>query len=302
MPSRGLALVTVLWVLMLLALIAASFIRTTRTEVNLTRNLIVNAEAEALADAGLYQAVLALLDPDKNRRWRVDSRAYRFDFHDGVVSISIQDEGGKIDLNKGKDRHLEGLFMLVGGVDGDEAAALVDALVDFRDEDDLHRLHGAEDDDYHKAGLPYGAKDAPFAAVEELTQVMGMTHQLYERVAPYLTVYSERPQVDLLSAPREVLLAVPEVHPVEVEYLLEERARMEGPIPTREIPVPTASRKSFALSDIPIYTIRAEAHTESGAVFVREVVVELTREANQPFRFHVWKQGKRAPVKDTETE
>ena len=77
---------------------------------------------------------------------------------------------------------------------------------------------------------------------------------------------------------------------------------MEGPIPTREIPVPTASRKSFALSDIPIYTIRAEAHTESGAVFVREAVVELTREADQPFRFHAWKQGRRAAAQDNETE
>ncbi len=50
---RGLALVTVLWVLMLLALIAASFMRTTRTEINLTRNLIESAKAEALADAGV---------------------------------------------------------------------------------------------------------------------------------------------------------------------------------------------------------------------------------------------------------
>ncbi len=46
---RGLALVTVLWVLMLLALIAASFTRTTRTEINLTRNLIESAKAETLA-------------------------------------------------------------------------------------------------------------------------------------------------------------------------------------------------------------------------------------------------------------
>ncbi len=299
---RGLALVVVLWVLVLLGLVAASFMRTTRTEVNLTRNLIDNAEAEALADAGVYRAIQELLAPGKNRRWRVDGRAYRLDLHDGVVWISIQDEGGKIDLNRGKDRHLEGLFMLVGGVDADEAAALVDALADFRDEDDLHRLHGAEDDDYRNAGLPYGAKDAPFEAVEELTQVMGMTHQLYERVAPYLTVYSERPQVDLLSAPREVLLAVPEVHPVEIEYLLEERARMEGPIPTRAMPVPTAPRKSFALSDIPIYTIRAEAHTKSGAVFVREAVVELTGEADRPFQHRTWKQGRRAPADDTEID
>ena len=34
---------------MLLSLVAASFMRTTRTEINLTRNLIDNAKAEALA-------------------------------------------------------------------------------------------------------------------------------------------------------------------------------------------------------------------------------------------------------------
>ncbi len=56
-PQRGLALVTVLWVLMLLSLVAASFMATTRTEINLTRNLIENAKAEALADAGVYRAV-----------------------------------------------------------------------------------------------------------------------------------------------------------------------------------------------------------------------------------------------------
>ncbi len=60
-PQRGLALVTVLWVLMLLSLVAASFMATTRLEVNLTRNLIENAKAEALADAGEYRAVYAVL-------------------------------------------------------------------------------------------------------------------------------------------------------------------------------------------------------------------------------------------------
>ncbi len=41
----GLALVVVLWVLVLLSLIAASFTRATRTEVNVTRNLVDNAKA-----------------------------------------------------------------------------------------------------------------------------------------------------------------------------------------------------------------------------------------------------------------
>ncbi len=54
-PSRGLALVAVLWVLVLLSLVAAGFTRTIRTEINLTRNLIDNAKAEAPAD--VYRAV-----------------------------------------------------------------------------------------------------------------------------------------------------------------------------------------------------------------------------------------------------
>ncbi len=65
--QRGLALVTVLWVLMLLSLVAASFTLTTRTEINVTRNLIENAKAKALADAGVYRAILGSLHPKETR-------------------------------------------------------------------------------------------------------------------------------------------------------------------------------------------------------------------------------------------
>jgi general secretion pathway protein K len=47
---------------------------------------------------------------------------------------------------------------------------LVDAILDWRDEDDLHLVNGAEDPDYKAAGLPYGAKDGPFDSLEELQQ------------------------------------------------------------------------------------------------------------------------------------
>ncbi len=40
---------------------AASFTRTTRLETNLARKLIESAKAEALADAGEYRAVYAVL-------------------------------------------------------------------------------------------------------------------------------------------------------------------------------------------------------------------------------------------------
>ena len=93
--------------------------------------------------------------------------------------MSIQDEDGKIDLNAAPDELLRGLFVSAG-LDEDAGAALVDAIVDFRDEDDLTRLNGAEDRDYADAGLPYGAKDAPFEAVWlPLAEVLAGVHRVY---------------------------------------------------------------------------------------------------------------------------
>ena len=58
--------------------------------------------------------------------------------------------------------------------------------------DKLTRLrpNGAEEAAYRAAGLPWGPKNAPFETVEELQQVLGMTADIYKRVAPSLTTYS----------------------------------------------------------------------------------------------------------------
>ncbi len=333
---RGLALVVVLWVLVLLSLVAASFMATTRTEINLTRNLIDNAEAEALADAGVYRAIQELLaprsegllgpqienlltlssEPAAARRrierdlrselgktfcpeteepfvdgWRTDGTVTVWSFGGGRVWLSIQDEDGKIDLNAAPDGLLRGLFLSVG-LDEDASAALVDAIADFRDRDELHRLDGAEDRDYADAGLPWGAKDAPFEALEELQQVLGMTGEIYRRVAPALTVYSGRRGIDPRVAPREALLALPGIGAEEVESFLAARAEGE----TEPLP---GAQGDEAASRERVFTVRAEAQAESGAVFVREAVVEPIGARHElfqsaPFRIRAWKQGRRA--------
>ncbi len=330
--QSGIALVIVLWVLALLAVVAVSFTTATRSQANLVRNLVENAKAEALADAGVYRATLGLLEPlsrqkkpvgsererllqrrpelkkvllpeagdtlgpETDHGWRVDGTVYAWRFAGGEVLISIQDEGGKIDLNAAPDELLQGLFVSVG-VEEDEASALMDAIADFRDEDDLRRLNGAEDRDYAAAGLPWGAKDAPFEAIEELQQVLGMTPVLYEAVAPALTVHTGQKGIDPKSAPREVLLALPGSAAEGVDaYLAARAAAPEGAGPAF-----LGAEGFTARSRRRIYTIRAAARTESGAIFVREAVVRLTRGANQPFRFHAWKQGERLAARHEAT-
>ncbi len=346
--SRGIALVAVLWILALLAIIAGSFTTDTRTNVKLAYNLVENAKARALADAGVNRAILALptvredlkfggeieallenrqgireallsrpevqealrqraeLEPVEVRSaeadsvWRTDGTIYVWDFAGGTALISIQDEAGKVDLNLAPDELIKGLFVSLG-TEEKQAATLVDAIADFRDEDDLTRLNGAEDDDYRAAGLAWEAKDAPFEAVAELRQVIGMTRELYDRVAPYLTVYSWQGRIDPATAPEAVLRAIPGIDDVAVGALLDARSDAEGA--PGAFTVLTGVEQYVGPSRGGVFTIRAEAVTQSGAHYVREAVVGLTPNHPRPFRIQAWRQGKRpeAPSEEEET-
>ena len=97
--QRGIALIAVLWITMLLAVIAASFTSSVRTEVQLARNMVENAKAEALADGAVHRAVLGILEMEPERAWRTDGRPYRLDYGGGSVVVRVFDEDSKIDLN-----------------------------------------------------------------------------------------------------------------------------------------------------------------------------------------------------------
>ena len=85
--QRGIALISVLWITTLLAVIAASFTSSARTEGRLAHNMVENAKAEALADGAVARAVLGLLELDPERIWRVDGTTYRLSYGDGSVAV-----------------------------------------------------------------------------------------------------------------------------------------------------------------------------------------------------------------------
>ncbi|HYM86809.1 MAG TPA: type II secretion system minor pseudopilin GspK, partial [Pseudoxanthomonas sp.] len=136
----------------------------------------------------------------------------------------IVDETGKVDLNQAEMPLLAALIRAVGGEPG-VSEQLAAAIVDWRDSDPLTQPNGgAEDPDYAAAGLPYGAKDAPFESVAEVEQVLGMTPELYARLEPSLTLSSGRPQPDPNYAQAPVLRALG-LNPAEYE------ARRRGNLP-----------------------------------------------------------------------
>jgi hypothetical protein len=198
--QRGIALLMVLWALVLLALLATVFGGNARTEVFLARNLVENAQAEALADAGLYRAIAGLTKEPREGGFRGDGRVYTWLASGGEVRFSIRDEGGKIDINQASEILLRELFVAVG-VEPKRSADLADAIVDFRDEDSGKRPRGAEERDYVAAGLPYGPKNEPFELVDELIYVLGMTPDLYRKVASLVSVRGQESPHEYTAAP-----------------------------------------------------------------------------------------------------
>lgn len=287
--NRGIALVVVLWAVVLLMTIGASFAFGVRMDTRMVANLGDAARSEALAEAGVYRGIVALLAPTGESGIGEAGRIADLDFPEGVVRIRVQSEMGKVDLNAAQHDLLRGLFAV--HVDDEVADALAGAVTDWRDEDKLKSTNGAEDRDYRAEGYPYGAADASFQSIEELQQVMGMTPELYQQVSGGLTVHSRRRTIDPATATREALLALPGIAEEQVDEFLATRSVEEGGESFLPLELLAGAERYLASVQATVYTVAAEAQLPGGAVSVREAVVRVTRDSKQPFRILRWRVG-----------
>lgn len=290
---HGIALVLVMWMLSLLTVIAAGLAFSVRSETVLTGNHLSLVRAEALADAGIHRAIYELMKPviDLETGWKADGRPQVLTLDDVSIKVVAVDETAFIDLNHAPEPLLRGLMVSVGLPD-DEADRLVDAIVDWRDADDLVRTNGAERDQYEAAGLDYVPANANFQRIDELARVLGMTRDLYMKISGALTVYSGQPGINSSIAPRQVLLAMPSATPEEVDAYIEQRQALiaEGqPVPA----FPPAAAYSASMASV--YNLTSMARLPDGTVFMRNAVARQTQDIQRPFLFLDWKEGSQQP-------
>lgn len=286
--QNGVALILVLWMLALLTVIANSMVASMRSEVQVAANLVSSARAEAAADAGVFKAILALSIPGADpQQWQGNDLAHDWAFGDARMSITIVDEGGKIDLNAAPETLLASMFRSVG-MDTDSADGLADAISDWRDADDLRHPHGAEREEYVAAGMESGPRNGKFESIEELRQVLGMSNDVFQRVAPLITVNSGQPGVDSSVAPRGVLMALPGVTPDQVDaYVAQRQTALAQGLPVSGAPFAQGS-PGRRLGDT--FTIQVHAVLgENTAHFFREAVVKINRNPKEPVVFLAWR-------------
>jgi hypothetical protein len=130
--QRGFALVLVIAVLGVLALLAAAIAAETRSTALGARSRLEIVAARDVADSGVTLTIVHLLDRNNASRWQTDGSVHEERYGTATLRISVEDEGGKIDLNDASKELIAGL--LGEFVGAEQSGALANAIIDRRTE------------------------------------------------------------------------------------------------------------------------------------------------------------------------
>jgi general secretion pathway protein K len=277
--QRGVALLLVLWACTLLAILLGGYAALARTEGLQARYEFAQTQAHYAAEAGLMRAVYGLQNPDLKQRWIGDGRIYQFRYDNATIVVTAVDEGGKVDINSATPDVLQALFQ-AAGMPLAPAKALADNVVDWRNQVSIIGVAETQRAAYTAAGRDYGPRHGPFASIEELQMVLGMTPAIYRTVAPVVTIWSGNQSPDSNTAPPLALAAIPGMTPEQLSVIQATRLR-------------NANDPSMALNNGTTHSIRSEATLADGtrAVLRATIRTQTGRSSTQPYTVLRWQEG-----------
>lgn len=225
---QGFALFAVLWVIMGIAVLGLGASLAARAAVGTATNRADIARAFWRAEDCLARTRVLIAEVLSARA--DDASGHKVDWNrlDHYVrsswlaaqpdcDVDLRPTGVTLDVNAADAEALRALFLALGVWPG-RADSLVDAVLDWRDADDVPRPLGAEREWYESNGR-HVPRNGPFADPRELYRVRGLeSMQDLEKVLGV-----EPGRVSLTHAPPEVLAALPGFGPEAVQQILELR-------------------------------------------------------------------------------
>jgi general secretion pathway protein K len=197
--ERGFALLAVMLVLALLGVVVAELSVSMRLEASMVRSYKESVLATHLAEAAIQQAIREILGPGNIQALEEGGALVflrgaagtplpvklpklprqRVAFGAGEFSYRITDEESRTNLNSAPPDRVDRLLS-AAGVDKQARDIINDSLQDWKDADDLHRINGAESEDFYlKLPVPYRARNGPLQDTAELLQIRGVTREIY---------------------------------------------------------------------------------------------------------------------------
>jgi general secretion pathway protein K len=216
---EGFIVVAVLWILGALATLAsiyATYVANTAAGLSVSKDRVT---AEGAVSAALELTAYRLLTVAEDVR--PTHGAFSFRLGDANVAVAYRSEAARVDLNLAPKEMLAGLFTALGARASD-AQYYAERIIGWRNPGNGQ----AQDNEaaaYRTAGLTYYPRQAPFASAEELSLVLGLPSALVERAMPYVTVFSGRPDINILDAEPTVIASLPGITPERLHAVLDER-------------------------------------------------------------------------------
>ncbi len=282
---KGVALILVLWLVALLSLMAASYGLGIRREASLAAIQVRDARLLAACEAGIHYAAYMVKHPDPQLKWPADGTLQHWQWDGIALDLRPLDESGKADINHAGPVLLKAVLGLAGAAP-EQVDSLADAIMDWRDNDQLRRTSGAESPDYIAAGLAYGPSDKPFQSMEELSMVLGMEPTLFAKLMPWVTIYNKRNGINPAVAPAELLRSLPGLDPQLVEMFVQARelGSSEG---QPAVALPKVEGVPFFASLGQTYTVLVQASDQGKRLSIYTVV----RFLKDRLRYLAWREG-----------
>ena len=186
----GFALLVVILVMLIASFLASQLIMQVRTDLQITANNQQRVIGRMLAEGGVNLALFRLIDkPGIDFEEKIGGsvflrgRTYETVLSTGKMEYYAVSESGKIDLNKTNIVFLK-KFLEYHGLEEEEVNVVVDSLLDWRDNDDLHRIDGAEKNYYEELEKPYIPRNGKIEDPAEFFLIRG-TESLRGKFDPY---------------------------------------------------------------------------------------------------------------------
>ena len=282
--QRGFIVVAVLWILAALTalvLVYLTYVTNTAVVVAASTDRI---QAEALDTAALELTALKL--SGNNDATRPSSGTFNARVGQGRVFVTFCSEAARIDLNLASKPLLAGLMTGLGAEPSD-AAGYADRILAWRSPTE----QGDNDPEtvfYKTSGSTYAPRHAPFPAPEELWLVRGIPPEVIERMLPFVTVFSNVAEVNVVDAAPQVLAALPNMTPETLQSVLSQRS---DPTVDRRALIGMAGGEGLTLASSRAYRVTIDAALSNGQRRGSDVVILLLDSGDEPYRVLSWRNN-----------
>ncbi len=202
--NRGMALLMTILIISLIMVVTLRFNMTMRSSLSGASNLQDNVTLDYMARS-VFNASRAILSVDAedngydtlHEDWANLSAAamyFSYFFNRGQGALAVKDHSGRLRVNSLLKKHEDGwrvnevqkkvwLNLLSSEeyeLTEEEAENIIEAIVDWIDEDDdVYGFGGAESSYYQSLESPYLTRNGPMEFIEELLLVKGITSELF---------------------------------------------------------------------------------------------------------------------------